>query len=125
MAAEKAKDGKFRAACSRVPLLGWLLGVLAAVLLEKFFGVELALAVGLPKIPALFGIDIMLKKPLLVPNAILYTALIYALPIGVVALASAPLANRVAGALIRLPDRRSDGLPPRADVPLHVFLGPT
>jgi branched-chain amino acid transport system permease protein len=103
MAAEKAKDGKFRAACSRVPLLGWLLGVLAAVLLEKFFGVELALAVGLPKIPALFGIDIMLKKPLLVPNAILYTALIYALPIGVVALASAPLANRVAGALIRLP----------------------
>jgi branched-chain amino acid transport system permease protein len=103
VAVDTVKTGKFRAACSRVPLLGWLLGIFAAVMVEKFFGIDLALAVGLPKIPALFGIDIMLKRPLLVPNAFLYTVLIYALPIGVVAVASAPPANRIAAWLIRLP----------------------
>lgn len=97
------KTGRLRAVFSRVPLLGWLLGILAAVVLEKFFGTDLALGVGLPKIPALFGIDIMLKKPLLVPNAFLYTLLIYALPVVVVGVATAPLANRAAAALIRLP----------------------
>lgn len=103
MAGPDPKTGRLRTACSRVPLLGWLLGVLAAVFLEKFLGTDIALAVGLPKIPALFGIDIMLKKPLLVPNAFLYTLLVYAVPVGVIAVASAPLANRAAAALIRLP----------------------
>ncbi len=97
------KTGRLRAVFFRVPLLGWLLGILAAVVLEKFFGTGLALGLGLPKIPALFGIDIMLKKPLLVPNAFLYTLLIYALPVVVVGVATAPLANRAAAALIRLP----------------------
>ena len=105
--------GKFHAAFSRVPLLGWLLGVLAAVILEKFFGTDLAMAVGLPKIPALFGIDIMLKKPLLVPNAFLYSLLIYALPVGIVAVASASLTNRIAAGLIRLP----------ISIPVGVHLG--
>ncbi|MBP2672447.1 MAG: inner-rane translocator, partial [candidate division NC10 bacterium] len=105
--------GKIHAAFSRVPLLGWLLGILAAVILEKFFGTDLAMAVGLPKIPALFGIDIMLKKPLLVPNAFLYTLLIYALPVGAVAVSSASLTNRAAAALIRLP----------IAVPVAVHLG--
>lgn len=95
--------GKFRAACSGVPLLGWLLGILAAAMLERFFGADLASVVGLPKIPALFGIDIMLKKPLLVPNAFLYTLLIYALPILIVGIATAPAANRIAAGLGRLP----------------------
>lgn len=95
--------GWFRAAFSRVPLLGWLLGILAAVVLEKYYGTDLALGLGLPKIPALFGIDIMLKKPLLVPNAFLYTLLIYALPVGIVGVATTPAANRAAAALIRLP----------------------
>jgi len=107
------KTGKIRAAFSRVPLLGWLLGIFAAVMLEKFIGTDLALGVGLPKIPALFGIDIMLKKPLLVPNAFLYTLLIYALPIVAVAVASASLANRAAAVLIRLP----------IAVPVAVHLG--
>ncbi|MBE0606659.1 MAG: branched-chain amino acid ABC transporter permease, partial [Deltaproteobacteria bacterium] len=107
------KSGKFRAAFSRVPLLGWLLGVFAAVMLEKFIGADLALGVGLPKIPALFGIDIMLKKPLLVPNAFLYTLLIYALPVVAVGVASASLANRAAATLIRLP----------IAVPVAVHLG--
>ena len=101
--AMKVKPGGIRAAFARVPALGWLLGIMAAVMLEKFFGIEIALAVGLPKIPALFGIDVMLKKPLLIPNAALFTALIYVLPISIIAISSALPANRIAGALIRLP----------------------
>ncbi len=103
----------FRARCSRVPLLGWLSGALAAVVLERFVGTPLALAVGLPKIPALFGIDIMLKKPLLIPNAVLYTVLIYLLPIAAVALSTAFLTNRLAGGLMKLP----------VAVPVAVHLG--
>jgi branched-chain amino acid transport system permease protein len=93
--------------------MGWLLGALAAVILEGFAGSSLAPAVGLPKIPALFGIDIMLKKPLLVPNAILYTLLIYALPVAAVAVSTSWLTNRLAAALMRLP----------IAVPVAVHLG--
>lgn len=91
------------AAFSRVPLLGWLCGALIAVLLELLAGTPLALALGLPKIPALFGIDIMLKKPLLLPNAMLYSLLIYALPVAVVAVASASWTNRLASRLFGFP----------------------
>lgn len=91
------------AAFSRVPLLGWLCGALIAVILEHFAGTPLAPALGLPKIPALFGIDIMLKKPLLVPNAMLYSLLIYALPVAAVAGGSASLANRLAARLFGFP----------------------
>ncbi len=107
------KAGKIRAACSGVPLLGWLLGILAAVILERLIGTDLAPGIGLPKIPALFGIDIMLKKPLLIPNAILYSLLIYALPVGIVAVASASVTNRIAAGLIRLP----------IAIPVAVHLG--
>jgi branched-chain amino acid transport system permease protein len=61
---------------SHVPLLGWLLGAAIAVSLEHFLGTSLALALGLPKIPVLFGFVIMLKKPVLIPGAILYVLLI-------------------------------------------------
>ena len=88
---------------SRVPLLGWLCGALIAVILEHLAGTPLALALGLPKIPALFGIDIMLKKPLLLPNAMLYSLSIYALPVAVVAVASASWTNRLASRLFGFP----------------------
>jgi branched-chain amino acid transport system permease protein len=94
--------GKFEEWFSHVPLLGWLIGVPVAVWLEQFFGATLAGAVGLPKIPALFGVVIMLKKPFLIPSAILYVLLIYALPIGVVAKITAPVANKVAAKLLGL-----------------------
>lgn len=93
----------FRAGWSRVPLLGWLLGALLAVALERLAGTQLALAIGLPKVPALFGLDIMLKKPLRIPNAALYVLLVYGLPVAIAARASTPLANRLAGGLFRLP----------------------
>ena len=92
-----------RAFCSRVPLLAWLCGALVAVTLERFAGTPIASALGLPKIPALFGLDIMLKKPLLIPNAALYVLLVYGLPVGVTTLSVASPADRLAARLLRLP----------------------
>ena len=69
---------------SQVPLLGWLFGALVAVGLEMAIGTPLARGLGLPKIPVLFGLVIMLKKPLLIPSTLLYLALVYLLPISLV-----------------------------------------
>jgi branched-chain amino acid transport system permease protein len=91
----------FASTFSRVPLLGWLCGIFMAVLLERLIGLYLAWALGLPKVPVLFGFVIMLKKPLLIPGAFLYMVLIYALPVFVVASLSAAAMNRIAGKLFR------------------------
>jgi branched-chain amino acid transport system permease protein len=71
---EKAlsKKQKGWAGFSRIPLLGWFIGALAAVILEHFIGLRLAWALGLPKVPALFGMMTILKKPLLFPGTLLY-----------------------------------------------------
>lgn len=87
----------------RIPLLSWLLGVLIAVSLERLLGTSLAETLGLPKIPVLFGFVIMLRKPMLIPGAILYMLLIFGLPIGVVARLSALPANRLANKLLKFP----------------------
>jgi branched-chain amino acid transport system permease protein len=92
-----------RALASRVPLLGWLLGALAAVALEQFLGTPLAQSMGLPKVPVLFGLVIMLKKPILIPSTIAYVLLIYVVPIGVIARLSAAAMNRLASKLLNLP----------------------
>ena len=94
---------KFRNSFSRVPLMGWLLGALIAVVLEYYLGEPLADILMLPKIPVLFGFVIMLKKPLLIPSVIIFVLLIYALPISTVARLSSPLTNRLAAKLFSLP----------------------
>jgi len=88
---------------SRVPLMGWLLGALIAVVFEHYLGEPLADILMLPKIPVLFGFVIMLKKPLLIPSIVVFVLLIYALPISAVARLSAPLTNRLAAKLFSLP----------------------
>jgi branched-chain amino acid transport system permease protein len=88
---------------SRVPLLGWFSGVLSAVLLERLVGAPLALALGLEKVPVLFGFVIMLKHPPLIPSAILYVLLVYAVPTAVVTRLCISPANRLAAWLVRLP----------------------
>ena len=88
---------------SRVPVLGWIFGVLVAVILEYFIGTFLALALGLPKIPVLFGFVIMLKKPLLIPGALVYVLLIYILPVSIIARLCAKPANRLAAKLSGFP----------------------
>lgn len=90
-------------AFSQVPLLGWLFGALIAVALEHLVGTPLALALGLPKIPVLFGFVIMLKKPILIPSAILYVLCIYVVPISVTTRLSISRTNRLAAELFRSP----------------------
>jgi branched-chain amino acid transport system permease protein len=83
--------------------LGWLLGALSAVILERLMGAPLALGLGLPKIPALFGCLVILKSPVLIPAVLGYILLIYVLPIGVVAHQTITPANKAAGRLFDLP----------------------
>lgn len=88
---------------SAVPLSGWLLGSFAAVLLEYYLGDAISYYLYLPKIPVLFGTLIVLKSPQLIPGVIGYDLLIYLLPILLVARLSAPLTNRIAALLEKLP----------------------
>ena len=94
---------KIRAFFSGVPLMGWFLGALAAVVLEHYAGDPLTELLGLPKIPVLFGCLIMLKKPLLIPSAVGYVFIIYILPITLTARFSASITNRLAAKLLRFP----------------------
>jgi len=92
----------------KVPLLGWIIGSMVAVALELMVGFPLARALGLPKVPALFGVGIALKDPQLIPGALLYIIIIYILPIGLIARVSTKLANRLARLLLSLPLRLSE-----------------
>jgi len=94
---------KVQALFSRVPLIGWLFGALIAVVLERFIGDMLANVLGLPKIPVLFGCVIMLKKPLMIPSAVLYVLLIYILPISIIAPICSDFANKTAAKLLKFP----------------------
>ncbi len=87
---------------SRIPMLGWLFGALIAVMLERLLGTPLALALGLPKIPVLFGFIIMLKKPMLIPSAVIYVLLIYALPVAAIGRLTLVQANRLAAKFLSL-----------------------
>jgi branched-chain amino acid transport system permease protein len=79
----------------QVPLIGWLLAAIVAVLLEMFVGQPLARLLGMSKIPALFGVVLVLKTPALIPSTLLYILLIYLLPIGITARISVKIANYI------------------------------
>ncbi len=96
----KAALGRFFA---NVPLMGWLLAALVAVLLERHVGDALIQVLRLPKIPVLFGVVVMLKKPALIPGSLAFTALVYVIPVTLVARFTAPAANAMARAMQRLP----------------------
>lgn len=105
-----APAGRVRAALGglvrplrRTPLLGWLVAALAAVLVEQLIGLPIARTLGMPKIPALFGVAIILDRPALLPSALLYVLLVYFLPIGAIATFGAPLANKAAARLLKYP----------------------
>ena len=83
----------------QVPLLGWLLAALVAVLLEMFVGHPLARLLGMSKIPALFGVLLVLKTPILIPSTLLYLLLIYGLPIAITARLTAKLMDFIAAKL--------------------------
>ena len=111
--AGRSQAGIWRTVFARIPLLGWLFGGLAAVILEHFLGEALAHAIGLAKIPALFGCLIMLKTPLLIPRVLIFVALMYLIPILAVGRLFRSPTNWLADRLIRLP----------ISVPVVIHLG--
>lgn len=95
---------------ARVPLLGWLAAMILPAAIEfirlpgtQSVGTILARALGMQKIPALFGLVIMVKEPIFIPSVLLYDLLVYILPIALVARLGAHLANRISGRLVRFP----------------------
>ncbi|RLB18836.1 MAG: branched-chain amino acid ABC transporter permease [Deltaproteobacteria bacterium] len=101
--ARKKQPSTFRRFFSGIPALGWLLAAFIAVLLEYYIGDPLSEALGLPKIPVLFGVVVMLKKPFLIPGAFAYVFLIYAFPIAIIAKITAPITNWLTEKVFRLP----------------------
>jgi len=97
----------FRDCFARIPLIGWLFGVLAAVILEHLAGRQVAEFLLLPKIPVLFGFLIMLKNPLLIPSSIFYVLFIYALPVVVIARLTSTLTNPLAAKLFNVSEMLS------------------
>jgi branched-chain amino acid transport system permease protein len=93
----------FRQMFAQTPLLGWIFGILVASGLERLVGLPLARLIGLSKVPVLFGVDIALKTPLLLPASLLYDLIIYFLPVVLVARFLNPLTNRLATWLLRYP----------------------
>ena len=91
------------ASYSRVPLLGWFFGALAAVALERLAGTHLAMVLGLQKIPVLFGLSDMIKSPVQIPNVIGYLLIVYVIPAAVVTRLSISPANWIADLLLRFP----------------------
>ena len=101
-ASEDGVKNKIRIFLSRIPVLGWLCGALAAVILEQVVGRQLALSIGLPKIPALFGFTIILKTPTLIPSSFLYVIIIYLLPVIIVARLCLSPSNLLADRLMKI-----------------------
>jgi len=94
---------RLKASLAKVPLLGWLMSCLCAVLIEFYLGDPISYYLGLPKLPVLFGTLIILKKPLLIPGAVGYLLLVYVLPITLIARLFLTPANKLAGLLSRGP----------------------
>ena len=89
---------------SSIPLLAWLIGILAAVVLESTFGAYLAEDIlDLNKIPALFGFLIIFKDPEMRFNAIFYVLVIYFIPTTIIAKLISGVANKIAEKLLRFP----------------------
>jgi branched-chain amino acid transport system permease protein len=101
--AKEKQPSKIRSFFSGIPALGWLLGAFIAVLLEYFIGDPVSEALGLSKIPVLFGVVIMLETPLMIPGAFAYVLLVYAFPIVIVARTTAAITNWLTGKLYTMP----------------------
>ena len=87
----------------RVPILGWLVGLLLSTLLETFIGTYLALILGMSDVPALFGFTVVLKQPVLIPGVIIYLLIIYVLPVAIGARLTRSLTNYIADKLQKYP----------------------
>ena len=86
-----------------VALLGWLCGAICATLLEQSIGYSFARALGMSKVPVLFGFILMLKKPAMIPSALIYVLVIYVLPICLITWLTKKALNKVAAWLLKYP----------------------
>lgn len=95
---------KFKNTFSDVPILGWLLGIFAAVLIEYYLGYDyISYHLGLPKIPVLFGTLVMLKDPMMIPGVVGYDLAVYVIPILLIGKLSTFFTNPVAAFLEKMP----------------------
>ena len=100
---KKETKTRVKAFLSPLPLIGWLLGIFVAVLLEYFLGDLISYYLGLPKIPVLFGFLTVLKKPLLIPGTFGYLVAVYVLPVLIIG----KMLQKPANMLARFLDGRS------------------
>jgi branched-chain amino acid transport system permease protein len=100
---KKGFKARLKSFVASVPLIGWFLGFLGAVLVEYYLGDLISYYLGLPKIPVLFGLLTIIKKPLLIPGTIGYLILVYGLPILIIVKCLLKPANRLAGFLDKRP----------------------
>ncbi len=100
---KKGFKARLQGFVTTVPLIGWFLGFLGAVLVEYSLGDLISYYLGLPKIPVLFGLLSVLKKPLLIPGTIGYLILVYGLPILLIVKSLQKPANKLAGFLDKRP----------------------
>ncbi|MCK4767089.1 MAG: branched-chain amino acid ABC transporter permease [Desulfobacula sp.] len=95
---------KFKNMFSTVPMLGWLLGIFTAVLIEYYWGYDyISYYLGLPKIPVLFGALVVLKNPMMIPGVVGYDLIVYVIPILLIAKASNFFTNPIAAILEKTP----------------------
>ncbi|NPA31565.1 MAG: branched-chain amino acid ABC transporter permease [Chloroflexi bacterium] len=71
---------RLRAAYQDVPISAWLVGMLAAVLVEALIGRDLAYILGLGNLPSFFGLSLIFKKWQLIPNILVFIAVVYVIP---------------------------------------------
>jgi len=95
---------KFKNTFSDVPILGWLLGIFTAVLIEYYWGYDyISYYLGLPKIPVLFGTLVMLKDPMMIPAVVGYDLIVYVIPVLLIAKLTAFFTNPIAAVLEKIP----------------------
>ena len=95
---------KFKSIFSDVPILGWILGIFTAVIIEYYLGYDyISYYLGLPKIPVLFGTLVMLKDPMMIPAVIGYDLIVYIVPIFLIAKLTTFFTNPVAAILEKTP----------------------
>lgn len=94
---------RLRSFLGDIPLLAWLVGGFISVLIEQQIGDSLAISLGLPKIPVLFGCMLAMKKPLLLPGALAYVLVIYGLTIVLIGKITARPFNQLATKMMQWP----------------------
>jgi branched-chain amino acid transport system permease protein len=100
---KKGVKARLKNFAASVPLIGWFLGFMGAVLVEYFLGDLISYYLGLPKIPVLFGFLTVLKRPLLIPGTVGYLLVVYGLPILIISKFLQKPANKLAGFLAKGP----------------------